>query len=307
MVNEYFRRFGLEIELNSFDKRNFKKDPLIPGEIPKGSLELGLMIRDLIPDSKVVLKTWHPIHNNDFWIIKPDSSCGIEICTPVFRANQDYNKIDKVINEIKNKYKHLLDDRCSFHVHVDVSDLNEMELASVLSYWIKCESVFMDSMPINRKKNRYCMLIGSLDIIQHDTIIEPNFLIKRLGSQKYFSLNTFHYSRDNRKSIEFRIAGKEFCSEPEDAINWTKLIIHFVECAKKMPIPKPYVKDDPWSSYLWLNPKEVFDLLKFDEQEKEIKYWFLNKLKNNIICENEKGIWSESARKISQVQILELF
>ena len=195
----YYRRFGVEIELNSLDKRDFKLYPLKPGEMPAGIYEIGLMVSELFPNNKINFKTWHPVHNNDAWVLKPDSSCGIELCTPVLRFNQDLNIVHKAITEIKNKYYDLVDDRCSFHVHVDVSDLSEMEITAVLAYWIKCEAVFMDSVPLHRKKNRYCMMIGSLDIFQHDTMVSFDLLVKKLGLQKYFTLNTFHYNRNNRK------------------------------------------------------------------------------------------------------------
>ena len=268
------------------------------------------MVADCFPGSKTILKTWHPVHNNNFWIVKPDSSCGMELCTPLIKGNSGYNTIFRITSELKEKYSDYVDDRCSFHVHVDVSDLTEMQLCAVLAYWIKCEAVFMDSMPYARKKSRYCMPIGTLNIIQHDTIIEPKFLIGRLGSQKYYSLNTYHYCKDNRKSIEFRIADHTYCTDPISAKNWVKLIMHFVECASQTAIPGPYVAGNPWSSYLWLNPKDVFSILRFDqpisEELQEIKKWFIQKAKTNILT-NCEGIWGETARKISQKEFLELF
>jgi hypothetical protein len=304
------RRFGVELEINSFDKRNFKTNPLGIGELPYGIYNVGNLVAECFPGAKTIIKTWHPVHNNDYWIVKPDSSCGMELCTPLIKGNFGYNTVYKIVSKIKEKYSDYVDERCSFHIHVDVSDLTELQLSSVLAYWIKCEAVFMDAMPESRKKSRYCMPIGTLDVIQHDTMIEPQLLIRRLGLQKYYSLNTYHYSKDNRKSIEFRIADYTYCINPISARNWIKLIIHFVECASQISIPHPYVAGDQWSSYLWLNPKEVFQILQFDQplsdELEEIKKWFVQKAKDNI-SNSSDGIWSETARKISQEQFLSLF
>ena len=308
MINEIYlnshRRFGVEIELNSFDKRNFKSYPLRIGELPEGIQFIGNMVLEEIPNSKIYIKTWHPVHHNDYWVIKPDSSCGMELCTPLLKGNLGYNTVYKIVSKIKEKYANYVDNRCSYHVHIDVSDLYPAQMTALLAYWIKCEPVFMDMMPLHRKKNRYCMCIGSLDVLQHDSIMDFDFLLKKLGVQKYFSLNTFHYNRGDRKSIEFRIADERYCSDPELAVNWIKLIMHFVECASKMQIPPSYQENNEWSSYLWLDTNQVFQVLNFDKplsnELLKIKQWMIKQIKENSLNE-ELGMWGKVARKNSQV------
>ena len=41
------RKFGVEIELNSFDKRDFKLNPLAMNEFPKGMDYIANLIRNL--------------------------------------------------------------------------------------------------------------------------------------------------------------------------------------------------------------------------------------------------------------------
>jgi hypothetical protein len=73
------------------------------------------------------------------------------------------------------------DNRCSFHVHIDVSDLSEIKLASVISWWIKCEPVFLDSVPAKRKKNQYCQFLGEMDIFDdiEDGLMSPELVVQK--------------------------------------------------------------------------------------------------------------------------------
>ena len=68
-------------------------------------------------------------------------------------------------------------------------------------------------------------------------------------------------------------------------INWIKLIIHFVECASKMQIPPSYQEKNEWSSYLWLDTNQVFQVLNFDkplsDELLKIKQWMMKQIKEN--------------------------
>ena len=83
----YDRRFGAEMEMNSLDKRDFRTHPLDGhiNELPQGIEEIASHIH-LITGNSVLIKTWHPTHNNMDWVIKPDRSCGMELCSPVAKG-----------------------------------------------------------------------------------------------------------------------------------------------------------------------------------------------------------------------------
>ena len=306
---DYSRRFGVEIELNSLDGRS---RPLVRGNPVGSDYVANLISRSL--SKTVEIAKWHHTHNNEFWIVKPDSSCGIEVCSPVSKGWKGLKDICRVVEGFSNDELIVADERCSLHVHVEVADLSERELASVLYYWIKCEPVFLDSVPHERKSNRYCQFIGLTDLIEHDAEMSPSLLISRLGNVKYYSLNTYHLKKGKRETIEFRIIGNSGCLDPFLIKNWVRLIVHFINVTSKMGIPGHYVEGDPWSSFLWLDAKDVFRLLGFwdsnktlTEGVKQTRDWFLARLKKNGSLLDCDGFWSTQSRFVSNSQVSEMF
>lgn len=291
----YFRRYGVEIEINSMDGRSRP-----PGENqPEGIHYVGLMVNKVL-GCPVQINKWHHTHNNDCWVIKPDSSCGMEICSPVSKGTRGLNDIVKIIEAVRDDPNMESDDRCSLHLHIEVADLNQEELATVLAYWIKCEYVFLDSVPACRKRNRYCQQLGISDMFEHNSSFTPNQLINKLSSYKYFTLNTYHYCKGKRPTVEFRILEHDACVNPELTKNWIRLIVHFVEVAKSRSFPDKYEKGNPWSSYLWLDPKDVFQVLGFLPGQKklslemqETRAWFVRRLLENTMNTGLPGVWED--------------
>ena len=91
------KKFGIEIEFNSFDNRDFLANPLPYGEMPAGINEIASLIRSAGMEAEV--QNWQYNHNNSKWICKPDSSCGIEVCSPVIK--DDFSSIFKVLQEFQ--------------------------------------------------------------------------------------------------------------------------------------------------------------------------------------------------------------
>jgi len=306
---DYGRRFGVEIELNSLDGQS---RPLA-GRNPAGSDYVANLISRSL-NKTVEITKWHHTHNNELWIVKPDSSCGIEVCSPVSKGWKGLKDICRVVEAFSDDESIAADERCSLHVHVEVADLSESELASVLYHWIKCEPVFLDSVPRKRKSSRYCQFIGLTDLIEHDAEMSPSLLISRLGNVKYYSLNTYHLKKGKRETIEFRIIGNLGCLDPFLIKNWVRLIVHFINVTSKIGIPYNYVEGDPWSSFLWLDAKDVFRLLGFwdsnkilTEGVKQTRDWFLARLKKNGVSSDSDGFWSMNSRFVSNSQVSEMF
>ena len=78
------RRYGVEIEVNSFDGL---PRPLgwEDGNLPEGIYYVGNLVKK-ITNERVLIHKWGNDHYNDSWVVKPDSSCGMEICTPVLKG-----------------------------------------------------------------------------------------------------------------------------------------------------------------------------------------------------------------------------
>jgi hypothetical protein len=136
-----------------------------------------------------------------------------------------------------------------------------------------------------------------------------NEIYERIKVQKYMTINCYHKYKKRRNTMEFRIMGKECCKNSYSAVNWIKLLIHFVEITRKLPLPERYKPGDPWTGLLWLDPIDVFKLLNFydnlDEELSEVRSWFLNLLNKNIRT-NLEGFWSTESRKVAIQQVDEL-
>ena len=302
---ENYRRFGVEIELNTRTGKVKRPDA---GEVPDGTDYVSQIIHKTIKKN-VTIQAWHHTNNNSSWVVKPDNSCGIEICTPLLKGWHDgLCDLLKVVDAFSKDERVKADKRCSLHIHVNVEDLDQYQKAAVIAGWIKCEHVFFEAMPYNRKVNRYCQLLGLTDLFSHDCPLEPDWLIRQVGNVKYYSMNTYHMCKGRRQAIEFRIADGAACLDANYCKNWIRLILHFVECAKNLPLIK-YDPQDKWSSLLWLDPEDVFKLLKFDQElspgMSQVRNWFVSRLRTFGGGEGS-GLWSKRARKMAYEQIKQL-
>jgi hypothetical protein len=310
----FLRRFGIELEVNTLTGIICRPDT-DSGEIPVGADYVSQIVHKTTREP-VELQGWDHIHNNTCWIIKPDNSCGIEINSPILKGWTGLEKILKVIAALRDAGINS-DRRCSLHVHVNIADLDEIQLASIIAHYIKCEHVFFDAIPPYRKNNRYCQLLGLTDLFCHDFPMSPMDIIHHVSGVKYYSLNAYHFIRgggfssDNyrKRTLEFRIAEGLACIDPLLAKNWIRFFLHFVEMTKNRPLPPPYSSGDSWSSLLWLNPNEVLSLLKFDQEDlltpglRQVRDWFVQRIAAHGYDTGLRGIWSNQGRAAARKEI----
>lgn len=310
LIFDSLRRFGVELEINAFDMRS-KPIGYDEGKLPEGIHYVANLVKT-VSEQKVVIHRWSHDHHNNCWIIKPDGSCGMEICTPVMKGWHGLKQTCKVVDALKDDKKIAADSRCSLHLHVDVSDLSDELVAAIILWWIKFEPVFMDAMPMSRKINQYCQFIGLTDLFEvEDKLASPKELFKKLGISKYYSINTFHYFNQKRKTLEFRIMDSRCCLDSWMTKNWIRLILHFVDTVVKNGMPIEYQPGNKWSGYCWLDPIDLFQFLKFNSSDisvglQQVRRWFLGRLLSegrNLLSE---GIISDKSRQISISQVDEL-
>ena len=256
-------RFGVEIELNSLDSRDFVKNPLIRGESPSGLLELSSLLSSAGFSCEV--QEWQYNHDPVAWSCKPDSSCGIELCSPVM----DLDGIAQLsyVMDILKASSFMVDERCSFHVHLEFPSTHcDNCLGSILAWWIKCEHVFFDAFPPQRKNNGYCKPIGLTGLFDSDDVVCGEVIFKKLSS-KHFSVNTFHIFNRRRATIEFRLA--EGTKDSFFATMWVRTLLRFAERASDAGLP---------NDYRWISPKDALD---FIDLEGDVRDWFLDRLRLN--------------------------
>ena len=308
---DYYRRFGVEMEVNATDG----KDHIPSDKMPEGIHHIGNVVAACLGGDYVEIKSWRQGHDhnwdkNNYWLVKPDGSCGMEVCSPISKGWHGIRRLCQVADAL-SEAKVKADHRCSLHVHVEVSDLTVEELGSVIAYWIKCEPVFMDAFGDIRKNNKYCQFVGLWDWFKPDTVISPEDLVRLMGNQKYLSVNTFHLSKGKRATMEFRIADSHFCLNSYLLKNWVKFVIHFVEMAKKMPWPSKYTSGNPWSSWCWLDPNDVFKVLGFDDSYQlspgmgQVRNWLLARMVENLGRSNI-SILSLAGRRFAHTQVFDM-
>jgi hypothetical protein len=311
------RRFGVEVELNTLDGVIRRPDS-DAGEIPDGADYVACIVKKA-SKGKVEIAAWDYVHNNDNWVMKHDMSCGMEINSPVLKGWHGLKKLLRVVEDLSKDKKIKADQLCSLHVHVSIDDLNLNELAAVIAYYIKCEHVFFDSVPSQRKNNRYCQCVSMTDWYDTNFEMEPMDIITSISHSKYGSINTFHFIRggafsvanDRRKTIEFRIAENTACLDPFFVKNWIRFLLHFIEVTKNKKIPKRYINGDQYTGLAWLDFPDVYRLLKFDKPlsfgMQQVRQWFMDRINQNGIEEPVNSVvWSKAGRTICRNQFLEI-
>lgn len=263
------RRFGIELEYNSFDGQN--RPP--KGEQPAGIYDVSAIVASASPEAGCEVRAWEHTNGNKRWVAKPDSSCGFEVVSPPRKGWAGLKDVCKVVDSLSADERVKADHRCSVHCHAEVADLSESEMASVVAWWVKCEPVILDAMPMSRKRNRYCQCIGMNNTFQHDGTYTDQEIIRRVGDIKYYSFNTHAYCQGSRKTIEFRVIEGGGCKDAYLIKQWVRFLMHFIDLTAKLGRPQPYheAKDDkerveitPWTGLGWLDPQEVLTLLGFN-------------------------------------------
>lgn len=254
-MDEMSDRFGLEFEFNVCGRAEDETDR-IAGLIRSAGL-------------KAESRCWQYNNRNSIWICKPDASCGIEVCSPVFMRG-DFREVEIVMGVLAEDAVSF-DDSCSVHLHVDHGSgatSRDSDLCSLLAWWVKSEHIFVDFAAPSRKNNRYCKFIGETHLFDHSEDISLQRMMMKL-SDKYLTLNTFHMFNGRRESVEFRMleATKHFSL----VRRWTDLIFHFSDRCRSSPPP---------GDYRWVPPRDFFSFMSFPE---DVGQWFLGRLADNCL------------------------
>jgi hypothetical protein len=267
------RKFGIEIELNATDGKSKPDD----NGAKVAGIDYVCKVVDDHCEEGAEVRGWENTNNNHTWVIKPDSSCGMEVCTPPFTGWRGLQKICRVVEALSKDSKIKSDKRCSVHVHIDFADLDNDQIARILSWYVKCEPVILDAMPDERKVNRYCQMIGMTNSLSHDEKYSATDLINRIGEVKYYSMNAKALRKDgSRRTVEFRVVEGAGCRDAYLIKNWVRFLLHFIDRAIARPLKQEYVPGDPWSGLCWLDPEDVMRFLGFSNNPEE--YWISNGL-----------------------------
>ncbi len=267
------RRIGVEIEYNSADMINRSRGE---NDLPVGIYEIANHVKNAIKKTVDVTK-WQYTHNNHNWAVKPDSSCGLEVCSPPLITRAALREINSVVNYLSSQKNTSADYRCSLHVHVEIADFTESQIVLLLKKWISAELFFYLLVNPTRWINQYCMPIGfSCEFDTEQNYFYSNLLLK-LSESKYYSANLYHYGKNKKKTIEFRLMGNEACLSSDDAENWCKILVCFVDRVSKFAgADRVNLNYDSFENILDLLSPETF----FDDNS--VILWMIEKISNAI-------------------------
>src|SRR5579859_7521130 len=197
------RNFGVEIEVNN----------------RVGAQQLVKIVASVDPNRAVLQSnTYAQDYNNDHWHVKFDRSCGDianqggwEIASYKARGYKDINKIEEVVNALKNGGAAINDD-CGIHVHAEISDFRHIQAASLVAYWMQIEPVICEMLPKHRRNNRYCKPMSKAYALRGRTYTVEHFwdfLRPRSNDNQYrrVALNMCNYalSVPGRRTAELRL------------------------------------------------------------------------------------------------------
>jgi len=200
--------------------------------------------------------------NSSAWECKTDSSCGIELASPVLSGPSQLKIAAEVLIALENKNRFNISENCGQHVHVEINDFSTEQAGILAAYWMKIEQFIMNGTPEHRRTNDYCkMLTKNNSNILANHSYSPENVLRDMANGRH-AIN--FQNRTNRGTVEFRFGEMTFNSEVIK--NRVRFLIWFVEICKILPPPK---------NLNWMTPKQVlhtFNLL--ENTNSKIKYTY---------------------------------
>lgn len=112
-------------------------------------------------------------HTRIYFVSVEDNSLkdyGTEYVTkgPLQNNNLEFSLLE--INHYNKLLKHgfKFTHRCSFHVHLDVTDLSTEQVSNIILLYILTEPLFLSLCELHRKGNSYCIPLNILQLTQKD-------------------------------------------------------------------------------------------------------------------------------------------
>jgi len=172
-----------------------------------------------------------------YWNVKSDGSLrndGVEFVSKKIFGKDLSLALTELHNYLEDKREHYpkISDRCSVHIHLDVTDLDKNEYARLLIDYAIFENVLFNYCGVHRKENLYCLPFAKSDEFKRTLSHILTSVSKDLEFKKY--VNSFpKYSALNLNatskfgSLEFRLHGGTY--DMLEVKEWINIIM----CLKK--------------------------------------------------------------------------
>lgn len=238
----------MKIQYRSFKTRRFFG---VEGEFSQETLsrnQIALVLESEDPNHLVKV-TNYSLSDGSSWHVKTDATCGWEVASYKGRGFKDLDNISKCLSLVASAGAKITS-HCGLHIHADVSDLSETQVAKIGANWIKIEPILFSIVPSHRSSNIYCKNLrrkflrkkeskSLKDKDFYDFVVRPfDFSSKR---ERRVALNFCNYEESrvysdfNRSTIELRLP--EMTSNSEDIKSWVRLFLTFLENSSQSSFP----------------------------------------------------------------------
>lgn len=157
-----------------------------------------------VPGASRVVSTGYDHSNGTFWHLKTDSSCGLELASPILTMDR-WPEVEVVLRTLRETGARITA-QCGFHVHHNVSEFQSVHIRRLLLLWAAFEKTAFAMVKTDRASNRFCMaLVGdqfSTFEDLRDNLVPAEMIqhtVNQLG--RYRSLNCTNWWRNGTVEV----------------------------------------------------------------------------------------------------------
>jgi len=199
--------------------------PVFSGRVPKGDvgIELEIEATNYMPEAKDILV--RDEKTGGYWVNKADGSLrgGMEyVASTPFSIESVPMMVAGLYEAIsKHKTKLKLSNRCSTHVHLNISDWKVDKITSLIVLWTLFEVPLINWCGVNRKTNHFCLSTVDSDdlVVNWDGFLKDGRSLFHEGS-KYTALNLLPLFTQG--SAEVRVGREPW--GPADVLPWVQFL-----------------------------------------------------------------------------------
>jgi len=204
----------------------------------------------------------HTNDNFNNWVCKTDSSCGIELVSPILHGPSALKKATNILPMLQSA-GFTIGNSCGQHVHVEIADFTPEQVGTLAAYWFKIERLVLNGVPSHRRNNRYCQLLTQFNgNLEPDMTYSPDYILSNMVRGRN-AINLGNWN-NGCGTIEFRFGEMTFDSELIK--NRVRFMIWLVEMCKILPPPQ---------NLKWFSPKEAMSIFGlWEDPTSIIKYQY---------------------------------
>jgi hypothetical protein len=146
-----------------------------------------------------------------------------ELTSPV-SVKKDLRLIKKVVKQLA-KCDLNPSERCGFHVHIDIHDIDQYQF---MAGWMIYEKAILSCFPLDRRKSSHCEKIVEYPQ-QSQSYVARLLEEKVIQTDHTGAISLFYY--DERGTVEIRVG--EGTDDADFVVNWVEFLLYFIDFVRK--------------------------------------------------------------------------